>query len=63
MKNMVFDYINAKKEMNVPEDVLLTLEKEARGEFPNDDMMMELHVLRALHAYANSSRCFPEVNN
>jgi hypothetical protein len=51
---MFFDYINATKEMNVPEDVLLTLEKEARDEFPHDDMMMELHLLRAPRAYANS---------
>jgi hypothetical protein len=30
----------------------LSLEKEVRHEFPDDPMLMELHVLRALRNYA-----------
>ena len=32
----------------VPYDVLSAIEEEARVEFPQDSMMMELHILRAV---------------
>jgi len=35
----------------VPYDVLSAIEEEARVEFPQDSMMMELHILRAVKRY------------
>jgi len=45
-----FDYQKVAKEMNVPEATLKKIEKEVKLEFPNDKMMYELHVLRALRS-------------
>ncbi|MFP3908581.1 MAG: hypothetical protein ACOC5L_04835 [Halobacteriota archaeon] len=39
------------KELGVPVDVYNKLE-EVRTEFPDDDMMFELHLLRALETYS-----------
>ena len=45
-----FDYPKIAKEMNVPAAVLKKIEKEVKKEFPNDRMMYELHVLRAVRS-------------
>ena len=45
-----FDYQKVAKEMNVPDTTLKNIEKEVKGEFPNDKMMYELHVLRAVRS-------------
>ena len=49
---LVFDYRLAAKELRVPADVLQKLEKEVQKEFPNDQLLMELHIIRALRTYA-----------
>jgi hypothetical protein len=38
--------------MNIPDNVLLDIEKDIRKEYPNDAMLAELHILRALKSYA-----------
>ena len=43
-----FDYPKIAKEMKVPAATLKKIEKEVKKEFPNDKMMYELHVLRAV---------------
>jgi hypothetical protein len=43
-----FDYRRVAKEMRVPEAILKRIEKEVKKEFPSDQMMYELHVLRAV---------------
>ncbi|MDR2026243.1 MAG: hypothetical protein LBQ01_01630 [Prevotellaceae bacterium] len=49
---LVFDYKSAAKDMQIPFETVLRLEKEVQNEFPDDPMLMELHVLRALMSYA-----------
>lgn len=39
------------KEHNLTHEEFAQLEKEIREEFPNDEMMFELHLARALEAY------------
>lgn len=43
-----FDYKKVAREMKVPDVILKKIEKEIKEEFPKDEMMYELHVLRAL---------------
>ena len=45
-----FDYPRIAKEMNVPSTILKKIEREVKKEFPNDKMMYELHVLRAVRS-------------
>ena len=47
----MFDYHLVAAAKGIPFDVLTTIEEEARTEFPQDSMMMELHVLRAVKTY------------
>jgi hypothetical protein len=42
-----FDYEKVAKEAGIPSAKLETLSKIVRQEFPSDDMMYELHMLRA----------------
>jgi len=45
-----FDYQKVAGEMGIPDVLMKQLEKEIKKEFPNDRMMYELHVLRALRS-------------
>ena len=47
----IFDYSSMAKEFQVSESTVRAIEKEVKREIPNDNMIMELHVLRALKAY------------
>jgi hypothetical protein len=51
MNTAIFDYTSMAKEFKIPESVIKKIEKEVKKEIPDDNMMMELHVLRALKAY------------
>lgn len=42
-----FDYESAAHEAGLTEDQLAAVKEAVRHEFPTDDMMWELHVLRA----------------
>jgi DNA-binding XRE family transcriptional regulator len=44
----MFDYEALAKEYNVNREALAQLEKEVRRDFPHDEMMFELHMIRAL---------------
>ena len=55
MENYIFDYRSGREELDVPEEVIKLYEQEAYDEFPNDKMMMEIHVLRAIKAYIRKS--------
>lgn len=46
----VFDYEHLAKKYNVKSDILNKLVEEAKKEFPNDQMMIELHIVRAIRA-------------
>ncbi|MBA4416402.1 MAG: hypothetical protein C0392_00610 [Syntrophus sp. (in: bacteria)] len=45
-----FDYQKVAGEMEIPDVLMKQIEKEIKKEFPNDRMMYELHVLRALRS-------------
>lgn len=45
----MFDYEALAKEYNIGREALGQLEKEVRQDFPHDEMMFELHMIRALH--------------
>lgn len=45
-----FDYQAVAREAKIPEPKLLKLVELIRQEFPNDQMMAELHALRACQA-------------
>ncbi len=47
---MMFDYLNAARRIGLTDVQLDQLCNRMRSEFPNDDMMFELHVLRAIMA-------------
>ena len=47
---MMFDYLNAAQRIGLTDVQLNQLCNQVRFEFPNDDMMFELHVLRAIMA-------------
>lgn len=48
----MFDYISLANSMNIESSVIASFEKEATEEFPNDIMLRELHIMRALKAYS-----------
>ena len=45
-----FDYQKVANEMNMSHNTLRKIEKEVKKEFPEDKMMYELHVLRAVRS-------------
>jgi hypothetical protein len=45
-----FDYETVAREAKIPEDKLKLLAKSVREEFPTDDMMYELHLMRVCSA-------------
>ncbi|MDR1161696.1 MAG: hypothetical protein LBK45_05100 [Tannerellaceae bacterium] len=49
----IFDYRTSARAMNIPDSVLLDIEKDIRNEYPDDAMLAELHILRALNNYKN----------
>ena len=43
-----FDYLKMAKKEKISKDIVQKIENDVREEFPNDKMLFELHVLRAL---------------
>jgi len=43
-----FDYLKVAKKEKISNDIVRKIENDVREEFPNDKMLFELHVLRAL---------------
>lgn len=43
-----FDIEKAKMESGLTNETIKKISEEAKAEFPNDEMMFELHVLRAI---------------
>ncbi|MDQ1329187.1 MAG: hypothetical protein QG641_2476 [Candidatus Poribacteria bacterium] len=50
-----FDYISIAKKCNISEDTLKKLEDIERKEFPRDQMMFELHMLRMIKSIDRGS--------
>ena len=43
-----FDYYKLAEKMIIPQNIVIKVENDVKNEFPDDKMMYELHVLRAL---------------
>jgi hypothetical protein len=63
MENLMFDYRSLGEKLAVPLKVVEKIEEEARDEFPFDNMLMEIHILRAVKAYAKTSKQVMSVEN
>ena len=63
MGNLMFDYRSLGEKLAVPPKIVQKIEEEARDEFPFDNMLMEIHILRAVKAYAKTSRRVMSVEN
>ena len=55
MENLMFDYLTLGENLAIPTEIVQKFEKEAHNEFPFDNMLMEIHILRAIKAYAKES--------
>ena len=56
MENLMFNYRSLGEELAVPTEIVQQFEQEAHKEFPFDNMLMEIHILRAVKAYAKSNK-------
>jgi hypothetical protein len=63
MENLMFDYRSLGEKLAVPSEVLQQFEQEAHEEFPFDNMLMEIHILRAVKAYVKASERMVSVEN
>jgi len=50
--SVVFDIKEKARELGISENVYKKLKKEVGEEFPNDEMMFELHLIRVLKSYS-----------
>ena len=55
MESRIFDTKRVAREMGIREEDYEKLEKEIKKEFPRDEMMFELHFLRALKYHAGKT--------
>ena len=46
----MFDYEKFEKELKLPKDTVIKIRASVREEFPKDDMMYELHLVRVYSA-------------
>lgn len=58
---MLFDYVAAAERVGIPQDKLDRLCALVRAEFPDDEMMAELHILRAILAVERGDTTLEEV--
>jgi len=63
MEIFMFDYRSLGEEHDVPTEIIRKFEQEARNEFPFDDMLAEIHILRAIKAYAKATARMIPVEN
>jgi hypothetical protein len=59
----MFDYQTLGKSLAVPTWVVQEFEQEARDEFLSDNMLMEIHVLRAIKSYAKINNLVASIEN
>ena len=55
MTSLIFDYQSVGNDLGMSAEIIKRLETEAKKEFPLDNMLMEIHVLRALKAQAKAN--------
>jgi hypothetical protein len=56
MEKLMFDYKSISEELAIPSKIVEQFEKEAHSEFPFDNMLMEIHTLRAIKEYAKNNQ-------
>ena len=54
--NAMFNYQSVADKFEIPDNIVKKIVKETEKEIPNDNMIMELHILRALKSYANKHK-------
>ena len=54
--NTLFDIKKKCKDLKISPKILEKIENEIRKEFPTDEMMFELHVIRALMNYSKDNQ-------
>ena len=52
----IFNYQSVADKFEIPDNIVKRIVKEVREEIPNDNMIMELHILRALKSYASNRK-------
>jgi hypothetical protein len=52
----IFNYQSVADKFEIPDNIVKKIVKEIREEIPNDNMIMELHILRALKSYVNKHK-------
>jgi len=63
MENLMFDYRSLGEELDIPSEIVCKFEEEARNEFPFDNMLREIHILRAVKAYAKTTAWMIQIEN
>jgi hypothetical protein len=63
MENLMFDYRSLGENLAISKEVVKKFENEARNEFPFDNMLMEIHVLRAIKFYAKTNTLVAALEN
>jgi hypothetical protein len=63
MENLIFDYHSLGEELSVPSEIVQQFEQEAHKEFPFDNMLMEIHTLRAIKEYARTTERKVSIEN
>jgi len=51
----MFNYQSIADKFKIPDNIVKKIVKETKKEIPHDNMIMELHILRALKSYANKN--------
>ena len=59
----MFDYRSLGEELAVPLEIVRKFEEEAHDEFPFDNMLKEIHILRAVKAYARTTAQMLPIEN
>jgi hypothetical protein len=54
--DIIFNYQSVADKFGIPDAVVEDIVKETKKEIPNDNMIMELHILRALKYYVNKHK-------
>ena len=63
MEKLLFDYHSYGQNLDIPIDIIQEFEKEAQNEFPFDNMLMEIHVFRAIRSYAKINNQVERIEN
>ena len=58
---MFFDYVSAAKRIGIPQEKVDQLCCLFRAEFPSDEMMAELHILRAIMSIERGDTTLDEI--